>query len=299
MKRVLVTGATGLLGRGLCTAIPAGWSVIGTHLRPFAADIPGVLDLTVDIRNRPALEQLFAAYRIDAVVHAAGIASVDYSERHVEESIESNVGGTRHIAELCRTAGARLIYVSTNAVFDGTSAPYSEADPVNPINAYGRIKAACERVVQETDRASVIVRPILMYGWPHAMGRSNPVTWVIDSLERGDVIHVVNDVYENSLYNVSAAAAIWAVLDRDVHGIVHLAGRDTMSRYELARVVARTFDLDESRIRAVPSDYFPNIAPRPRNTTLSTTRMASELGIAPPAIEESLRHMAARSTVRR
>lgn len=299
MRQVLVTGATGLLGRALCALAPPGWSVVATHLRAFSADVPGVVDVTADIRSRPALERLFATYRFDAVVHAAGIASVDYSEQHVEESIESNMGGTRHVAELSVEAGARFVYISTNAVFDGTRAPYREPDPVHPINAYGRIKAACEQSVQATIDRPVIVRPILMYGWPHAMGRPNPVTWIVDSLERGDVIHVVDDVYENPLYNISAASAVWAILERDISGVIHLAGRDSINRYELARLVARVFDLDGSRIRRVSSDHFPEIAPRPKNTTLRTGRMESELGIVPPAIEESLRHMAAQATARR
>ena len=299
MKRLLITGGTGILGQGLCATVPKGWSVLITHLRTYSVGTPGIAEQTLDVRNRPGLERLMAEHRFDAVVHAAGIANVDYSERHVDESVESNIGGTRNVAELCAATGTRMIYLSTNAVFGGTNAPYRESDPVKPVNAYGRIKVACERVVQETLEHPVIVRPILIYGWPHAMGRPNPVTWVIDSLERGETLHVVNDVFENPLYNISAALAIWAMLEHDIDGIIHLAGRDAISRYEMARMVARIFELDESRIRGVSSAYFPDIAPRPPNTTLVTTRMESELGIAPSSLEESLRLMASQPAVRR
>ena len=296
---VLITGGTGLLGQGLCETAPPEWAVVSTHLRPYSAGAQCITDATVDIRSRSALERLFAEHRFDAVVHTAGIASVDHSERHVEESLESNLGGTRNIAELCAASGIRLIYVSTNAVFDGTQAPYRESDPVNPINAYGRIKVSCERVVRETLDRHVVVRPILMYGWPHAMGRPNPVTWVIDALERGETIHVVDDVYENPIHNTRAALAIWAALDRDISGVIHLAGRDVVSRYDFARTVARIFELDESRIRSVPSAFFPDIAPRPRNTSLITTRMESELGVPPSTLEEGLRLMVAGAHIRR
>jgi dTDP-4-dehydrorhamnose reductase len=259
----------------------------------YATDTPGVVELTADVRSRPALERLFATHRFDAVVHAAGIASVDYSEQHYDESLESNLGGTRNIAELCAAAGTRLVYISTNAVFDGTNAPYRESDGVNPINAYGRIKVECERFVEDTVDRPVIVRPILMYGWPHQMGRPNPVTWVVDALDRGESIHVVNDVYENPLYNVDAARAIWAILHSDVSGVIHLAGPEVINRYEFARMTARAFDLDESRILAVTSEFFPTIAPRPRNTALVTARMQT-LGVTPSTIQEGLRLMAAR-----
>src|SRR2546422_1018982 len=102
------------------------------------------------------------------------------------ESLESNVIGTFNVLAACRRAGCRLVYVSTNAVFDGAAAPYREDDSVAPINKYGHLKVECERLVRETLGDAVIVRPILMYGWNHPTGRSNPATWLIDRLGRRD-----------------------------------------------------------------------------------------------------------------
>ena len=297
-RTVLITGATGLLGQGLYATAPEEWSIVGLHLRPYGSERPGIVERVADVRSRQTLEPLFSEFQFDAVIHAAGDASVDHSERQPDESRESNVGGTSNVAHLCAASGVPLVYVSTNAVFDGSGAPYRESDPVNPINAYGRIKVVCEDVVRATLDRWTIVRPILMYGWPHPEGRPNPVTWVIDALERGETIHVVDDVYENTLHNLSAARAIWSALDRDVTGVVHLAGRDVYSRYELARTVARTFALDGARIKAVSSDYFPGIARRPRNTSLATTRMEFELGVTPSTLEEGLRIMASKARAR-
>jgi dTDP-4-dehydrorhamnose reductase len=295
---ILVTGGTGLLGEGLRGTAPPGWSLVSTHLRPYPPAEPGVIERRVDVRDRSALAALFSEFRFDAVVHAAGIASVDYSERHEAESRESNIGGTRNVAELCQAHGIRLVYVSTNAVFDGRHAPYAETDPANPVNTYGRIKLECEHLVQRTAARSVIARPILMYGWPHAMGRPNPVTWVIDALERGQTIHVVDDVYENPLYNITAAQALWAIVRTEIAGVVHLAGDDVFNRYEFALAVARHFNLDARHIRPVPSSYFPDIAPRPPNTTLVTTRMEKELGVAPSTLDEGLSLMAEKRRAR-
>jgi dTDP-4-dehydrorhamnose reductase len=295
-RTVLITGGTGLLGQGLLETVPPGWSIVSVHLRAYD---PGAPHGRLDVRDRAALQQLFEAHRFDAVVHAAGIASVDISEQHVNESTESNLGGTRNLVELCAATGTRMVYVSTNAVFDGESAPYGEADRVNPINAYGRIKLACERVVQEALVHAAVVRPILMYGWPHAMGRPNPVTWVVDSLTRGERINVVDDVYENPLHNIQAASAVWRILEREVTGIIHLAGGEPVNRYQLALAVARAFELDASPIRPVPSSFFPHIAPRPRNTTLRTTRMERELGMSPSRLEEGLGSMVAAAGARR
>lgn len=295
-RTVLITGGTGLLGQGLFETVPPGWSIVSVHLRAYD---PGAPHIQLDVRDRAALERLFEAHRFDAVVHSAGIASVDISEQHVNESTESNLGGTRNLTELCAATGTRMLYISTNAVFDGESAPYGETDRVNPVNAYGRIKLACERLVQDTLERAVVIRPILMYGWPHAMGRPNPVTWVVDALTRGERINVVDDVYENPLHNIQAAQAIWRILERDLTGIVHLAGGQLVNRHQLALAVARSFGLDASHIRPVPSTFFPHIAPRPRNTSLRTTRMERELGVAPSMLEEGLGSMVAADCARR
>lgn len=290
-RTVLITGGTGLLGQGLFETLPPEWSIVSVHVRDYD---PGAPHLRLDVRDRAVLERLFEAHRFDAVVHAAGIASVDISEQHVGESTESNLGGTRNLSELCAATGTRMVYISTNAVFDGENAPYGEADGVNPINAYGRIKLACERLVQDTLERGIVVRPILMYGWPHPMGRANPVTWVVDSLTRGQQINVVDDVYENPLHNIQAARAVWKILERaDLTGIVHLAGGEPVNRHQLALAVARAFELDASPIRPVSSSFFPHIAPRPHNTTLRTTRMERELGVVPCTLEEGLSCMAA------
>lgn len=294
-RKALITGGTGLLGQGLCATVPPGWSAVSAHLRPYAVDTPDVLQVSADVRSRASVERLFKEHRFDAVVHAAGIASVDYSERHVEQSTASNLGGTRNIAELCAASGARLVYISTNAVFDGMNAPYRESAPANPVNAYGRIKLACERLVQEVVPRQVIARPILMYGWPHSMGRPNPATWIIDALEREETVRVVDDVFENPLHNMCAALAIWTMVSSDISGIIHLAGRDVISRYDFARTVAQVFALDASRIHPVSSAVFPEIARRPPNTSLVTERMESELGVPPSTVEEGLRLMATRA----
>lgn len=296
-RTVLITGGTGLLGQGLFETVPPGWSIVSVHLRDYS---PGAPHVRLDVRDRAALERLFEAHRFDAVVHAAGVASVDISEQHVSESTESNLGGTRNLSELCAATGTRMVYISTNAVFDGESAPYGEADRVNPINAYGRIKLACERLVHDTLERATVVRPILMYGWPHAMGRPNPVTWVVDSLTRGQQINVVDDVYENPLHNIQAALAVWKILERsDITGIIHLAGGELANRHQLALAVARSFRLDASHIRPVSSSFFPHIAPRPHNTTLRTARMERELGVVPCTLEEGLGRMLAAARPRR
>lgn len=290
-ETILLTGSTGLLGKGMEETAPAGWRILGVHQRDYKVDDSRVRHLALDIRDKRAVDRLFARHRFAAVVHAGGIASVDYVEQHYAESLESNVVGTLNISSACRRAGTHLVYVSTNAVFDGANAPYRETDAARPVNKYGRIKVECERLVAETLPHSTIVRPILMYGWNHVVGRPNTATWIYDKLLRGERIHMVTDVYENPLFNLQCGRALWAVVRRRPRGIIHLAGRDRVNRHRFALKVAKVFRLDFKLVTPVRSSFFPDIAPRPKNTTLATERMRRELGVAPMSLEEGLLRM--------
>jgi len=290
-KTVLVTGGTGLLGKGLEETMPAGWRVVSLHQRDYKVEGSKSRHLVLDIRDKRAVDRLFAKTAFDAVVHAAGIASVDYVEKHYAESLESNIVGTLNVTSAARRAGTHLIYVSTNAVFDGKRAPYREDDAANPVNKYGGLKVECERLVRETLTRWTIVRPILMYGWNHVVTRPNPATWIYEKLMRGETIKMVDDVWENPLYNVQCGHALWAAIRKRPDGVFHLAGKDSVNRFEFATQVAQAFGLDASLIERVTSGAFPGIAPRPRNTTFVTTRMEKELGVKPLTLREGLAAM--------
>ncbi len=289
--RICVTGGTGLAGRGIEETMPRGATLVSAHLRRYRPPRGRAVVVRVDVRNRRSVEALFRAHRFDAVVHAAGIANVDYSEAHVAESWESNLIGTYHVAAACQRTGAHLVYLSSNAVFDGLAAPYREDDPVGPVNRYGRLKVECEQLVREMATRLTIVRPILMYGWNAPTGRLNPITWVLRELGQGRTVRVVDDVRENPLYNRQFGEAIWRIVQRRPKGIVHVAGADVLSRYELARKVAAAFGLPAGLVQPVSSRAFPDIAPRPPDTSFSTTRMRRELGITPMTVDEGLRDM--------
>jgi dTDP-4-dehydrorhamnose reductase len=291
LRCVLVTGGTGLLGKGFEETAPKGVSIASVHLRDYRVPRGRAHHVSLDLRDKRAVERLFARRRFDAVIHAAGIASVDYVERHFAESLESNIVSTLNVTAACRTRGVHLVYASTNAVFDGTRPPYGEGDAVNPVNKYGRLKVDCERLVQETLSSWTIVRPILMYGWNRVVTRPNPATWIHEKLMRGEAVELVDDVRENPLYNIQCGRALWAALRRQPKGIIHLAGKDTINRWQFGLKVAEVFGLDKSLIKRVCSSRFPSIAARPPNTSFKTARMRRELGIEPMTVEEGLRDM--------
>ena len=293
--RVLITGGTGLLGKALAETCPRGSSILSVHLRAPRVMNPGTNELLADVRDRDEIAMLFGSRQFDVVIHAAGISNVDYAEQHYEEAVASNVTGTENVVELCNELAKHLIYVSTNAVFDGTQAPYRETDPTCPINAYGRIKAQCEELVRKGSRSYSIVRPILMYGWNYQSARKNPVTWLLEKLKNGEPVSMVTDVYENPLFYLQTGEALWGLIARRDLDMVHLAGGTIVNRYELALAVANQFGLDTRLIKPVDSSFFANLAPRPCNTSFVTELMEKELGVVPLSLADGLRRMAAQS----
>jgi len=291
--KVLITGSTGLLAKGMTETAPQGWEIVGIHVRPYQMKDSRARHLITNVQDAGAVQQLFAAEHFDAVVHAAGMAAVDHVEKHPEEGRRSNLEGTRNIAQACRRHGAYMVYISTNAVFDGARAPYREDDPTRPLHHYGRIKLECERAASEFAGPHAIARPILMYGWNHAVNRPNPVTWVYEKLLRAERVQLVDDVFENPLHNRQCGRALWAMLEKRPSGVFHLAGADRVNRYELGLRTAAAFGLDAELVERADSSLFPSIAPRPKDTTFITDRMRLELGVRPMTLEEGLSSMKA------
>ena len=246
-----------------------------------------------DVSDRMKMQSVFEWAKPDVVIHAAAIGSVDFAERNREETKKVNVGGTEVVVDLCQIYQSRLIYISSNAVFDGRTPLYSETTPVNPINYYGQLKVDAENVVRESGIPWAIVRPILMYGWPYPGERDNPVVWWVRSLENGKPIKVVDNVLSKPLPAWSCADVIWALIQQNRTGIYHAAGRDHISLYQFALLTAEVFGLDASLITPVPDSYFPEIAPRPQDTSFDTTKMETELGVKAVGVRDGLLKMKA------
>jgi dTDP-4-dehydrorhamnose reductase len=291
-RRILITGSTGLLGRALLETLPEGIEVFGTYLpiRPPVVQMPCPF-FPLDVQDKSQVAQVLAQTQPDTVIHTASIGSVDYSEHHREESWAVNVGGTQNIGRACARQHAKLIFISSNAVFDGEHPFYSEEAPVNPINYYGQLKVEGEEWVKSSGLEYAIVRPILMYGWHSPIERGNWVTSWLRSLNQGQRVKVVEDVGTKPLYALNCAEVLWAVIAQHQTGIYHAAGADHITLYQFAQATAEVFGLDAALIDPVPSSYFPEIAPRPKDTSFDTTKMERELGVRAWGVRDGLRHM--------
>lgn len=289
--RVLITGSTGLLGKALFETKPIHYFAIGIHLRKLQNISNNAENFQLDIRDKINVEHFFQKYKIDAVIHTAGIANVDYVKNNYAESFESNIVGTFNIASACKKNGVNLFYISSNAIFDGNTPPYNENSEPNPINQYGKMKLECENIVEKIISNSSIIRPVLMYGWNYPRNRQNLVTWVLEKIIKNEKIKLVNDVSENPIYNLDCARAIWQIIGLKLKGKIHLAGPEATNRYQFGIQIANIFGLNENLISPVNSDYFFELDARPKNTFFSTNKMLENLKIFPLSIQDGLLDM--------
>jgi dTDP-4-dehydrorhamnose reductase len=270
-RRALVIGASGQVGRNVARAFAArGWEVVGTGntragggLRP------------LDLLDRRALRPLVEEVRPQVCVLSAGMTHVDGCEAAPERARATNVVAPTLIAEACRDAGAQLVYLSTEYVFDGLAGPYGEGDRPRPISVYGATKLEGEERVLSIHPENLSVRTTVVYGYHPA--DKNFVMQLIGKLEAGERMRVPADQYSSPTYAPDLAEAIASLVGK-VSGILNVVGPEIVGRYELARQAARVLGLDDRLLDPVTTAELRQAAPRPLRAGLTIGRLRS-LGV--------------------
>ena len=258
--RWLVTGGGGMLASEVLDRV----AVTG---EPVLAMSRAELDL-LDSRG---VRDFISAYRPHAVVNCAGWTAVDDAEPHEEEALAVNGRAVEVLAEACARAGARLVQVSTDYVFDGrASVPYREDAATAPLNAYGRTKLAGERAALA--HGGYVVRTAWLYG---ARGRNFVRTMIRLAGER-PTVDVVADQHGQPTWTTDLADFLVRLAQSDLApGVYHGTSSGQTTWYGLAREVFTMLGADPERVRPVPSAAFPLPAPRPAYSVLASTRCAS------------------------
>lgn len=270
---VLVLGCRGMLGS-------ACMSVFGTGTTGWDLD-----DLNI-AEEGPTLARV-AELQPRLIVNCAAATNVDRCETDHEYADRANCAGPGNVAKAAARIGARLIHISTDFVFDGTKpGPYTEEDPVGPINHYGRSKLAGEIVTFAELPGALIVRTAWLYGSGNADFPAKVRLWAAGR----DEIRVANDQFGSPTFADDLAKAIHALAGTEASGVFHLGGAGCVSRYEWALEVVALCGLP-TRVTAASASEFPLPAPRPANTCLDCSKAAA-LGVALPPWREGLsRHL--------
>lgn len=290
--RILITGGTGLLGKALIETADMNYEILATYLGNY--DMKNTAQIRykkLDIRDSTGHGLLFKDFRPTVVIHTAGVGSPDFAEKNKNESREINVGGTQNIIDNCKLFGARFIYISSNGIYDGENAPYSEDMQAEPINYYGTLKLEGEKITKESGVSYAIVRPILMYGWNYQFERPNIVTLAISKLKSGEQISAYDDVYSNPLFAQSCAQAIYKIIEDEKFEVFNIAGKDRVSIYELVKKTSEIFGFDVNSIIPIKQGMLGELVRRPKDTSYNTDKMRQALKLKPCAIAEGLAAM--------
>jgi len=245
--KVLVTGANGQLGAEL------------VHLSAEDFTIQGYGRDTLDFTSLEQCRQAMAQFRPDAVIHCAAYTAVDKAESEPDEAFRVNAAGTRNLAVAAREVGAKLCYISTDYVFDGTSEiPYNEIDRTNPQTVYGKSKLAGEQAVTSLHDRYFIVRT----SWVYGKYGQNFVKTMLKLGKEKDELKVVHDQIGSPTYTLDLALFLLELVRTECYGIYHASNTGVCSWYDFAAAI---FEESGTAIKLEPctTDDFPRPAPRP------------------------------------
>ena len=299
MKKILITGANGLLGQklvGLLTQQPEVNLIATARGANRLPQAEGYLYRPMDITNHQAVMDVIRDTQPDVVIHTAAMTDVDKCEQQKDDCWAQNVQAVESLVEACSEVGAFLLHVSTDFIFDGTAGPYDETAEGNPISFYGWSKYAAEKVVMNSNLRWAIARTVLVYGIAHDMTRSNIILWVKKSLEDGKNIKVVTDQWRSPTLAEDLAMGCFLIADQQAEGIFNISGKEVLTPYDMAIKTADYFKLDKSLIAQADASTFTQVARRPPRTGFILDKSRSILGYDPLSFEEGIAVLAGQLT---
>jgi len=275
--QILITGGTGYLGRWVADLARADWDVTATFTSK-PGDLADVVWQQLDVRDTAAVAALIGELGPQVIVHTAAL---NPGQGNDYETV--NVTGTANVAQAAAAAGSWLIHISTDMVFDGQRGSYSEEDKPNPLTEYGRSKYFAEEAVVASGVGAAIVRTSLIYGWRPTIARA--AQWMLDALDRGEIVRLWSDEMRCPTWVESLAAAIVELAGLDHSGPIHIAGSQATSRYDFGVALLNFHGNDRGPVFATSS---PPAQLRPRDCTLNCTLANRLLATPLPGVAEVL-----------
>jgi dTDP-4-dehydrorhamnose reductase len=288
IERWLVTGASGQLGGHILRTLECrgrNAAVLAlTRGREIAVSAPS---LTVDLADVTGLRAAVRGFRPTHVLHVAAMTAVSECFADRENAQILNTAATRVLAEAASECAARFIFSSTDMVFDGFAAPYCEADEPRPLSVYGQTKRDAELTLLSMP-GTLVVRIPLLYGVPCS---PRPTTFVdqVAALRRRDPLKLFIDEIRTPVALSDAAEALIALARSDLTGVIHIAGPQRLSRFELVRLIAERLDIASPVLEPVSRLSIQAAEPRPADLSLDGRRFLSAFPKwAPRAVLEAI-----------
>ncbi len=284
--RILVTGASGFLGWNLLHERWDGWEWVGCSNRN-DPELPGLPLIRENLTVPGAIAELLRITRPSHVIHTAAATDLNACETDPEGTQRTNTEVPAELAHQCAKRRIRFLFTSTDMVFDGEHSPYSEQAPPSPINVYGRQKAEAENRVLAAYPSAAVCRMPLMFGAAGPAAHNFLPEWIA-RLKSGQPVKLFTDEFRAPVAATVAQQGLRMVIERQARGVIHLGGRERMSRYEFGELLCDVGGFDTALLQPVERADLDFAAARPADTFLDSSR-AWEWGYASASLEKQLR----------
>ncbi len=287
---VLVTGVSGTLGWNLSRRLAGRCRVVGTFCSHKVAP-SSVEAIGLDLRNIDRVADAIRSIKPHIIIHLAALTHPDVCEENPQVAFAINRDGTREIALAAETLGAKLVFASTDLVFDGSKGNYCEDDEAHPLSVYGKSKLEAERALLDICPDAFVFRTSLIYGFGSPVSGTF-LTALLQRLGKGESMKVFTDQKRSPILVDDLARAIVLALEKDLTGRYHIAGSEVLTRYEFARLVCEAFGLDETLLVPIKMAEFDYVAKRPLDSSLDGTRFRHVSGFTPTPTVSALGRLA-------
>lgn len=287
MRKLLITGASGFLGWTLGASASKNWQVYGTF-SSHKINIPKGKSVKLDLLDFQAVKDFFFTIKPQAVIHTAALSDPNLCQQNPQLSQRINVVASQNLAGLCADYKIPFVFTSTDLVFDGKHAPYSEQSPVSPINIYGEHKVKAETTIIDCYPKSTICRLPLMFGDPSPWSGSF-LQSIIQAFRENQALSLFSDEFRTPTSCYSVSAGLLMAINLGYH-LIHLGGKERISRYDFGLGVANLCGFPSTLIKSILQKSLPMSAPRPADVSLNSTK-AFVKGYAPLTIKEELQRL--------
>jgi len=285
MKRILITGASGLLGLNLALQASRQHAVVGVvyHNRLMHAPFE---QMSADLGSPDEVQRVLAFSRPDWIIHCAALANLEDCEKNPTRAERMNTWLPGYLAEQAGWLGARFLHISTDAVFDGETGNYREEDAPNPLSIYARTKLEGELATLQANPQALVAR-VNFYGWS-LRGQRSLAEFFYNSLSASQKVRGFTDIFFCPLLVNDLVDILIEMLERGLSGLYHTVSSESISKYAFGLAIANRFGLDASLIAPTSWKEGGLTARRSPNLTLNTEKLAAALGRSLPGIKTGI-----------
>lgn len=279
----LVLGGSGLVGNAILQS--GKFEQIITSYNKNSIKISGIKSFQCDLpKDFNKLNDIFEKYKPQILINVMGYSNIDFCENNKDDAYLLHVKTTEKISELSEKYNTKIIFLSSDYVFDGNKGNYTENDNPNPINYYGQTKLEAEKIVLR-NKKNIVFRTSIIYDLDYRVRFFN---YVFDNLKQKKSIEATNDVFNSVTLVDSVIQAIFNAINKDVSGIFHVVDSTCTNRLNFAKSVADIFNFDKNLIKEISIDQINPIAKRPKNACMDNSKAKRVLEIKFNTLEEGI-----------